>query len=72
VREYISWIVYENDIAWFRLRDGAYVRLSPDGRSVIASEVFPGLRLNVPAMLTFDLNTVFAELRQQPPAAAQQ
>jgi Uma2 family endonuclease len=70
VKEYISWIVYENDIAWFHLRDGVYVRLKPDERGVIASEVFPGLRLNVAAMLAFDLNTVFAELRKEPPRGA--
>lgn len=72
VKEYISWIVYENDIAWFRLRDGAYVRLTPDEHGIVASEVFPGLRLNVPAMLAGDLNAVLAELRKEPPPTPQQ
>lgn len=63
VQEYIVWRVLDNAIDWFRLRNGEYVPLEPDGRGVISSEVFPGLRLNVPAMLAGDDAAVIAELR---------
>ncbi|MCC7364781.1 MAG: Uma2 family endonuclease [Dehalococcoidia bacterium] len=61
VQEYIAWQVYEQRLDWFRLREGVYVPLTPDERGVIHSEVFPGLRLNVAAMLAGDLATVVAE-----------
>jgi Uma2 family endonuclease len=62
VEEYIVWEIYEGRIRWFRLRDGAYVPLAADERGVIESEVFPGLRLNVPAMLAGDRAAVLATL----------
>jgi Uma2 family endonuclease len=65
VPEYIVWQVYEGRIIWLRLSDGQYVRLEPDDRGVIASEIFPGLRLNVPAMLTGNRAAVVAELTRQ-------
>jgi len=61
VQEYIAWQVYEQRLDWFRLREGVYVPLAPDERGVIHSEVFPGLRLNVAAMLAGDLAAVVAE-----------
>jgi len=70
VPEYIVWQVYERRIDWFRLRDGAYLRVEPDERGVIESEVFPGLRLNVAKMLAGDNAGVVAELqdpRADPP-----
>jgi Uma2 family endonuclease len=54
VLEYIVWRVLDGAIDWFQLRDGAYVPREPDADGVIASEVFPGLRLDVPAMLAGD------------------
>ena len=63
VQEYIVWQVYEGRIDWFRLRAGVYERLEPDARGVIASEVFPGLRLAVDKMLAGDDAGVVAELR---------
>ena len=63
VHEYIVWRVYDDAIDWFWLNDGEYERLQPDRRGLIASRVFPGLRLNVPAMLKGDLKAVLAELQ---------
>jgi Uma2 family endonuclease len=51
VREYIVWRVQDDAIDWFTLRGGSYVLRSPDADGVIASEVFPGLRLDVGAMV---------------------
>jgi Uma2 family endonuclease len=62
VLEYIAWRVQDRAIDWFRLQDGAYVRVEPDARGVIESAVFPGLRLAVASMLAGDLAAVFAEL----------
>ena len=66
VREYIVWRVLDQAIDWFRLEAGEYARVEPDERGVIESTTFPGLRLNVPKMLTGDLAGVLAELDQSP------
>jgi len=66
VREYIVWRVLDESIDWFRLREGEYVRVEPDARGVIESDVFPGLRLNVPQLLADDLAGVLAELGPTP------
>jgi Uma2 family endonuclease len=66
VREYIAWRVLNSAIDWFRLRDDRYERIEPNERRVIQSEVFPGLRLNVPKMLAGDMAGVLAELEQRP------
>ena len=63
VQEYLVWQLYEGRIDWFRLRAGRYERLSPDAHGIIASEVFPGLRLDVRAMLAGDRAAVLAALR---------
>ena len=62
VEEYIVWQVLEQRIDWFRLRAGRYEPLEPDAHGIITSEVFPGLRLNVPAMLAGDRAAVLAAL----------
>jgi Uma2 family endonuclease len=51
VREYIVWQTEEERIDWWVLRNGAYQPLAPDGAGVIRSEVFPGLALDVPALV---------------------
>lgn len=70
VSEYLVWRVYEQTIDWFRLADERYVRLAPDADGVIESVVFPGLRLNVNAMLGGDLARVLADLQVGVAAAA--
>jgi Uma2 family endonuclease len=74
VPEYVVWRTLDDAIDWFVLRDGQYVRVEPDERGVITSEVFPGLRLNVPAMLIGDIDQVLAELsgRNAPPSLGNQ
>jgi Uma2 family endonuclease len=63
VQEYVVWTVLQDDIIWFRLEEGEYVRAQPDGNGVIESSMFPGLRLNVPKMLAGDLAGVLAEIQ---------
>ena len=54
VLEYIVWQTQEKVINWFQLRDGVFIQREPDPDGMIESEVFPGLRLDVPAMLAGD------------------
>jgi Uma2 family endonuclease len=51
VREYLVWRVLDREVDWFVLRGERYERLAPDEAGVIRSEVFPGLWLNVPALV---------------------
>lgn len=62
VREYVVWQILEERIDWFELSEGTYVPIAPDGDGIVESRVFPGLRLNVTAMLRGDLATVLAPL----------
>jgi Uma2 family endonuclease len=63
VLEYIVWRTLDRQIDWFSLVNGQYVRRQPDEHGVIESEVFPGLRLVVPAMLAEDRAAVLSALR---------
>lgn len=63
VQEYVVWRVYDKQVDWFRLVQGEYVPLAPDESGVLHSQIFPGLRLAVRALLTGDLATVLAELQ---------
>lgn len=59
VREYLVWAVRQQRIYWFRLgADGFYALVEPDEDGVIASEVFPGLRLPVARLLAGDFAAV--------------
>ena len=62
VREYVVWQILEERIDWFSLRAGLYIPNVPDTLGVAHSEVFPGLRLDVPAMLAGNIHAVLAEL----------
>ena len=62
VREYIVWRTLDNAIDWFVLRDGRYERSSPSEAEIYKSETFPGLWLDVAAMLKGDLSGVLKTL----------
>jgi Uma2 family endonuclease len=64
VREYVVWRVRDHQIDWYVLREGAYeiLPVGPDG--ILRSTVFPGLYLDVNAMLRGDLARVFAVVQQ--------
>jgi Uma2 family endonuclease len=64
VQEYVVWRVYDKQLDWFRLTQDEYVPLVPDESGVVHSQVFPGLRLAVRALLVGDLATVLAELQK--------
>lgn len=63
VLEYIVWRVEDRQIDWFNLTDGQYVSLAPNENGVIESNVFPGLRLNLPAIMAGKQVDVFLELQ---------
>jgi Uma2 family endonuclease len=63
VQEYIVWQVFDQKIDWFALNDGDYISLIPDEKGVICSVVFPGLWLDVAAMLQGNMQQVLTVLQ---------
>jgi len=63
VREFILWRVEDNAIDWFVLRNDDYSPLVPDAAGIIHSETFPGLWLDVAAMVRRDLVQVLKVLQ---------
>lgn len=64
IQEYIVWRVLDNQIDWFSLENGKYQRLLPNKKFIIESKVFPGLRLNIKAILEENLQQVLADLQK--------
>jgi Uma2 family endonuclease len=64
VQEYLVWRVEEGQVDWWELAAGEYCPLSPDERGVLCSRVFPGLCLNVPALLAGDIAAVAATVQE--------
>ncbi len=63
VGEYLLWLVDDGVIQWWRLEDDQYVEIEPDSNGVAESSIFPGLRLDFPAMLAFDAAKVLAAIK---------
>ncbi len=61
VKEYVVWRVLEQELDWFILRGGEYELLTADDAGVLRSEVFPGLRLDVKALLDGDYALISRE-----------
>ncbi len=64
VREYLVWRVEDQEVDWFLLRDGEYVRIPRGADGVYESSTFPGLRLAVTALLAGDMAQVMGELQK--------
>ena len=64
VREFFLWNVDEQTIEWSILRAGEYELLTPDANGIIHSETFPGLWLDVEAMVRRDTGSVIRMLQQ--------
>jgi Uma2 family endonuclease len=64
VREYVVWRVLNRAVDWFVLRHGQYERLGPDTEGLLRSETFPGLWLDVPALLRGDVASVLAAVQR--------
>jgi Uma2 family endonuclease len=63
VQEYIIWSVEDGVVEWFVLRGQTYDHLRP-AAGIVRSETFPGLWLDVAALLRFDLPQLLAVLQQ--------
>ena len=64
VPEYFVWQVVDSQIHWFALEQGDYVELKPRADGVIRSRVFPGLWLDVRALVTGDEEKVSRTLER--------
>lgn len=62
VQEYLLWRVMDARLDWWVLRDGVYVALKPRSDSIHCSEIFPGLWLDLRAMLAGDHRRVTSVL----------
>ena len=56
VPEYLVWQVFEQRIDWWALDGEDYVALEPDANGIVESRVFPGLRLDVAALLAGEMS----------------
>ncbi len=62
IGEYLVWLTLEKHVRWFHLTDQEYVEQKEQaGR--LTSKLFPGLVLDVKALLKFDKTKVIAALR---------
>lgn len=64
VQEYAVWHVSEALFNWWVLEQGVYQTLTPNTEQVLHSRVFPGLWLDVPALLRRDLAAMLARLHE--------
>jgi Uma2 family endonuclease len=64
VQEYLVWQVSDRLFDWFQLRDGEYIKLQPDEKNIIKSEVFPGLWLGLDYLLNYELAEVIKTVQQ--------
>jgi len=64
VREYLAWITGVKHLIWWELREGEFEEIVPMADGVLKSAVFPGLWLDVQALLRGDKKAVLAMLRQ--------
>ncbi|MBM3838192.1 MAG: Uma2 family endonuclease [Verrucomicrobia bacterium] len=64
VREYLVWVTEEPRLHWWELRNEQYLPLEPDAQGIIKSGVFPGLWLDVAALLRKDFARVLEIVAQ--------
>jgi Uma2 family endonuclease len=64
VPEYLVHRADDREVDWFVLEGGVYVRQQPDAAGMLKSRVFPGLWLDVPALLRGDLQALRAAIER--------
>lgn len=64
VPEYLVWRSDERKLEWFCLERGKYALNLPNSNGVLASHFFPGLHLNLSALLNRSSTAVMATLRK--------
>lgn len=62
VGEYLVWLVKEKQVRWYRLMEGEFVE-QKETAGLLSSKLFPGLVLDVKAMLKQDKLKVIAALK---------
>ena len=65
VQEYLVWQIEEEQVDWFVLEEGTYLSLSEGENGRIESRTFPGLVLDVDALLEKNFDTVLAAVQEQ-------
>ncbi|MER3477886.1 MAG: hypothetical protein C4287_17155 [Leptolyngbya sp. ERB_1_2] len=63
VQEYLVWQTFENQFSWFRLENEQYISVKPDDKGIIQSQGFPGLWLEVDALLNGEMIAVLNTLQ---------
>jgi Uma2 family endonuclease len=64
IREYLIWRVFDEAIDWYSLRGKSYYPLPATSDGILKSKTFPGLWLNVSALLEGDLSAVYEVLQR--------
>src|SRR5262249_29867045 len=64
VQEYLVWRVFDNEMDWYRLRNGRFEPLLPGSDGILRSEIMPGLWLDPGALIADDFQTVLSVLHQ--------
>lgn len=64
VREYIVWRTYEEEMDYFVLREGQFVKLAADDFGIWRSECFPGLWINGKALIAGDVAGALKVLKE--------
>ena len=62
VREYLIWLVEDQEFRWYVWMEGSYQQLSPDESGLLKSPFFPGLWLDVSALLAGEMQQVLSVL----------
>jgi Uma2 family endonuclease len=70
VREYLVWRTLERGFDWFALEDAEYAPVKPDAHGCLRSGTFPGLVLDVRALLARQAAKVLAVLQRGLASAA--
>jgi Uma2 family endonuclease len=65
VQEYLVWQIEDERIDWFVLEDSQYASQEPTADGHLTSDVFPGLVLDVDALLAGDLAAVLDLVQRQ-------
>jgi len=60
VREYLVWLVQDREFRWYLWEEGRYRQQQPDESATLKSPFFPGLWLDVPALLAGQMQQVLA------------
>lgn len=64
VREYLVWRVLDGALDWFVAKGRKFVPLVPDAAGILRSEVFPGLWLDIAALIRDDFPVILQVLQQ--------